>query len=277
MRSASALEDQALGADTTVVVTSAGQPRTEHGRPAARGGRGQPRDRHDAEPGRPRGAGHLGHRELQLVRRVAGRVHRHRTRRPVRPRGRGRRRGVLRDHGRLLPGRGRLRHRVRRRRGRPARRRRHPGATTRCCAPTTPRSRCACSGSAPASSGTSRAWATSSVTTASDCARCCRPGCCLALWLLGIAMLAVIWWRGRRLGALASEPLPVTVRSLETTEARGRLYRSTSAPRCTLPTCCAERRAATWPPTCGCRRARSRCSCATSRAGWTDPPPTSTP
>lgn len=50
-----------------------------------------------------------------------------------------------------------------------------------------------------------------------------------ALWLLGIAMLAVIWWRGRRLGALASEPLPVTVRSLETTEARGRLYRSTSA------------------------------------------------
>lgn len=50
-----------------------------------------------------------------------------------------------------------------------------------------------------------------------------------ALWLLGLAMIAVIWWRGRRLGALAVEPLPVTVRSLETTEARGRLYRSTSA------------------------------------------------
>ena len=50
-----------------------------------------------------------------------------------------------------------------------------------------------------------------------------------AVWLMGIAMLAVVWWRGRRLGALATEPLPVTVRSLETTEARGRLYRSTSA------------------------------------------------
>lgn len=50
-----------------------------------------------------------------------------------------------------------------------------------------------------------------------------------ALWLLGLSMVAVIWWRGRRLGALAVEPLPVTVRSLETTEARGRLYRSASA------------------------------------------------
>ena len=49
------------------------------------------------------------------------------------------------------------------------------------------------------------------------------------VWLLGLVMLAVIWWRGRRLGALAVEPLPVTVRSLETTEARGRLYRSASA------------------------------------------------
>lgn len=50
-----------------------------------------------------------------------------------------------------------------------------------------------------------------------------------AIWLLGLQVLAVIWWRGRRLGALAVEPLPVTVRSLETTEARGRLYRSASA------------------------------------------------
>ncbi|HXH76871.1 DUF4350 domain-containing protein [Nocardioides sp.] len=50
-----------------------------------------------------------------------------------------------------------------------------------------------------------------------------------ALWLLGLAVLALIWWRGRRLGALAVEPLPVSVRSLETTEARGRLYRSASA------------------------------------------------
>ena len=50
-----------------------------------------------------------------------------------------------------------------------------------------------------------------------------------AVWLLGLAMVAVIWWRGRRLGALAIEPLPVSVRSLETTEARGRLYRAASA------------------------------------------------
>ena len=49
------------------------------------------------------------------------------------------------------------------------------------------------------------------------------------LWLAALTMLSVIWWRGRRLGPLATEPLPVTVRSLETTEARGRLYRSASA------------------------------------------------
>ncbi|MCW2833244.1 MAG: Secreted protein [Nocardioides sp.] len=50
-----------------------------------------------------------------------------------------------------------------------------------------------------------------------------------ATWLVGLAVLALIWWRARRLGALAVEPLPVSVRSLETTEARGRLYRSASA------------------------------------------------
>lgn len=50
-----------------------------------------------------------------------------------------------------------------------------------------------------------------------------------ATWLLGLAVLALVWWRGRRLGALAVEPLPVSVRSLETTQARGRLYRSASA------------------------------------------------
>ncbi|WP_457206823.1 DUF4350 domain-containing protein [Nocardioides sp. P5_C9_2] len=46
-----------------------------------------------------------------------------------------------------------------------------------------------------------------------------------AVWLAGLAMVAVAWWRGRRLGPLATEPLPVTVRALETTHARGRLYR----------------------------------------------------
>lgn len=48
------------------------------------------------------------------------------------------------------------------------------------------------------------------------------------LWLIGLALVGVIWWRARRLGPLAVEPLPVSVRSLETTEARGRLYRSAS-------------------------------------------------
>ena len=50
-----------------------------------------------------------------------------------------------------------------------------------------------------------------------------------AVWLVALALLSLIWWRGRRLGALAVEPLPVSVRSLETTQARGRLYRTASA------------------------------------------------
>jgi hypothetical protein len=45
------------------------------------------------------------------------------------------------------------------------------------------------------------------------------------LALVAIAMLAVIVWRGRRLGPLATEPLPVVVRAAETTRSLGRLYR----------------------------------------------------
>jgi hypothetical protein len=37
--------------------------------------------------------------------------------------------------------------------------------------------------------------------------------------------VATAWWRGRRLGPLAVEPLPVAVRAIETTHGRGRLYR----------------------------------------------------
>jgi Domain of unknown function (DUF4350) len=48
-----------------------------------------------------------------------------------------------------------------------------------------------------------------------------RPG----LALLAIVMLTVILWRARRLGALATEPLPVVVRAVETTRSLGRLYR----------------------------------------------------
>jgi hypothetical protein len=45
--------------------------------------------------------------------------------------------------------------------------------------------------------------------------------------LLQLAVVAgvVIWWRGRRLGRVVVEPLPVVVRATETVEGRARLYR----------------------------------------------------
>ncbi|MFC7494708.1 MULTISPECIES: DUF4350 domain-containing protein [unclassified Nocardioides] len=48
-----------------------------------------------------------------------------------------------------------------------------------------------------------------------------RPGLVLA----GVATLALLLWRSRRLGPLAVEPLPVAVKAIETTRSRGRLYR----------------------------------------------------
>jgi hypothetical protein len=45
------------------------------------------------------------------------------------------------------------------------------------------------------------------------------------LWILGAAALALLLWRVRRLGPLVTEPLPVTVKAIETTRSRGRLYR----------------------------------------------------
>lgn len=45
----------------------------------------------------------------------------------------------------------------------------------------------------------------------------------LALGSVALVMLALV--RGRRLGRLVREPLPVVVRAVETTESRGRLYR----------------------------------------------------
>jgi hypothetical protein len=36
-------------------------------------------------------------------------------------------------------------------------------------------------------------------------------------------------WRGRRLGRLVPEPLPVVVRAVETTEGRARMYRRSAA------------------------------------------------
>lgn len=40
-----------------------------------------------------------------------------------------------------------------------------------------------------------------------------------------LTALAVMLWRGRRLGRLVREPLPVVIRAVETTESRGRIYR----------------------------------------------------
>lgn len=48
-----------------------------------------------------------------------------------------------------------------------------------------------------------------------------QPGLVLA----GSAVLLFCLWRGRRLGRLVTEPLPVVVRAVETTESRGRMYR----------------------------------------------------
>lgn len=48
-----------------------------------------------------------------------------------------------------------------------------------------------------------------------------RPG--LALGTSAVVLLCL--WRGRRLGRLVTEPLPVIVRAVETTESRGRMYR----------------------------------------------------
>ncbi|MDT9594301.1 DUF4350 domain-containing protein [Nocardioides zeae] len=39
-----------------------------------------------------------------------------------------------------------------------------------------------------------------------------------------VVLLATAWWRGRRFGPLAVEPMPVVVRATETTASRGRLY-----------------------------------------------------
>lgn len=46
-----------------------------------------------------------------------------------------------------------------------------------------------------------------------------------SLWLVAFSAGALVLWRGRRLGRLATEPLPVVVRAVETTRSRGRMYR----------------------------------------------------
>ena len=48
-----------------------------------------------------------------------------------------------------------------------------------------------------------------------------RPG----LWVVVLSLIGLVGWRARRLGRLATEPLPVTVKAIETAQSRGRLYR----------------------------------------------------
>lgn len=48
-------------------------------------------------------------------------------------------------------------------------------------------------------------------------------------WALAFAVLVVAFWRGRRLGPVVPEPLPVIVHAAETTEGRARLYRRSRA------------------------------------------------
>jgi hypothetical protein len=43
---------------------------------------------------------------------------------------------------------------------------------------------------------------------------------------LGVVAVVLFLWRGRRFGRVVREPLPVVVRSAETVEGRGRLYRT---------------------------------------------------
>jgi hypothetical protein len=50
-----------------------------------------------------------------------------------------------------------------------------------------------------------------------------------AVLQLGVAVLVVALWRGRRLGPVVVEKLPVVVRAAETVEGRGRLYRARRA------------------------------------------------
>lgn len=43
--------------------------------------------------------------------------------------------------------------------------------------------------------------------------------------ILLLALAATMVWRGRRLGPVVTEPLPAVIRSVETTQSRGRMYR----------------------------------------------------
>ncbi|MFF0344262.1 DUF4350 domain-containing protein [Kribbella sp. NPDC004875] len=56
-----------------------------------------------------------------------------------------------------------------------------------------------------------------------------RPDVRYIAWALAFAVLVVAFWRGRRLGPVVAERLPVIVHAAETTEGRARLYRRSRA------------------------------------------------
>ena len=97
--------------------------------------------------------------------------------------------------------------------------------TTGSTAPTTRPPRCGCWARTAGWSGTSRTAGTSRSATPARSPPQLPRGLVPALWLLAAAALATMLWRGRRLGPLVVEPLPVAVKAVESTQGRGRLYR----------------------------------------------------
>jgi hypothetical protein len=72
-------------------------------------------------------------------------------------------------------------------------------------------------------------WLMSPVTTPADGDGTRTPTLLPAWWQMAMVQLFVAFlvtaiWRGRRLGPILTEPLPVTVRASETVEGHGRLY-----------------------------------------------------
>lgn len=55
------------------------------------------------------------------------------------------------------------------------------------------------------------------------------PGTGNVVFALGLALFVVAWWRARRFGPLVHEPLPVVIRSSESTRGRARMYRTAGA------------------------------------------------
>ena len=108
-------------------------------------------------------------------------------------------------------------------------------------APTTPRSRCGCSASATAWSGTSPTVADVAAGDDGPPAAPARPGVAAARAVAArLGGARPLLWRGRRLGRLVVEPLPVVVQAVESTESRGRLYRR-ARDRAAPSRCCGPR------------------------------------